>query len=43
MKRFVGCLALAGAVSLQAGCSTINPYTGENRPPRLAWVPVLAP
>jgi outer membrane protein OmpA-like peptidoglycan-associated protein len=28
MKRFVGCLALAGAMSLQAGCSTINPYTG---------------
>ena len=31
MKRFVGCLALAGAVSLQAGCSTINPYTGEKQ------------
>ena len=31
MKRFIGCLALAGAVSLQAGCSTINPYTGEKQ------------
>ncbi|HBC19984.1 MAG TPA: cell envelope biogenesis protein OmpA, partial [Alcanivorax sp.] len=31
MKRFVGCLALAGAMSLQAGCSTINPYTGEKQ------------
>lgn len=31
MKRFVGCLALASAVSLQAGCSTINPYTGEKQ------------
>lgn len=31
MKRFVGCLALAGVVSLQAGCSTINPYTGEKQ------------
>ena len=31
MKRFVGCLALAGAMSLQVGCSTINPYTGEKQ------------
>ena len=31
MKRFIGCLALAGAVSLQAGCSTINPYSGEKQ------------
>jgi len=31
MKRFVCCLALAGAMSLQAGCSTINPYTGEKQ------------
>lgn len=31
MKRFIGCLALAGAVSLQTGCSTINPYTGEKQ------------
>lgn len=30
MKRFIGCVALAGAVAL-SGCSTINPYTGEKQ------------